>query len=146
LSSGAFAPLPYADADPVPWPASSPGSASDNINSNPGTAAARIADSVNDSGSIDCQATASPGTPAAPADTFRADLHADTASPRSAPGRTAAQAGTFAASTGPGAGSPDSRVTDPVQALAYLGAALDFLAHTNPAEWAEGHTAPRGCG
>ncbi|HUB42375.1 MAG TPA: hypothetical protein VMA72_26280, partial [Streptosporangiaceae bacterium] len=37
-----------------------------------------------------------------------------------------------------GAGSPGGRVTDPIQALAYLSEALDYLAHASPAEWAEG--------
>jgi hypothetical protein len=33
--------------------------------------------------------------------------------------------------------APAGRVSDPVQALAYLSEALDFLAHADPAEWGE---------
>jgi hypothetical protein len=34
--------------------------------------------------------------------------------------------------------APAGRVSDPVQALAYLSEALDFLAHADPADWSEG--------
>ncbi|HEY2074910.1 MAG TPA: hypothetical protein VGH53_01115, partial [Streptosporangiaceae bacterium] len=53
-------------------------------------------------------------------------------------GTSTGSGGTFAAGTDARVGSPDVQVTDPVQALAYLSEALDFLAHANPAEWAEG--------
>ncbi|HEY2078656.1 MAG TPA: hypothetical protein VGH53_20175 [Streptosporangiaceae bacterium] len=45
------------------------------------------------------------------------------------------------ADTGDCSGSPGRRVSDPVQALAYLSEALDFLAHANPAEWPAGRQA-----
>src|SRR5215469_2792767 len=58
--------------------------------------------------------------------------------PAPVPRQPAPSRHTFAASTEPGAGSPGGRVTDPVQALGYLSAALDFLAHASPAEWPAG--------
>ena len=41
----------------------------------------------------------------------------------------------------PGAGSPGMRATDPAQALAFVAAGLEFLAHANPAEWPAGQQA-----
>ncbi|HXB46294.1 MAG TPA: hypothetical protein VNW50_00925, partial [Streptosporangiaceae bacterium] len=52
-----------------------------------------------------------------------------------------AAAGIFPAGPEVGTSLPGGRVTDPVQALACLSEALDFLAHANPAEWPAGQQA-----
>ena len=112
LSAGAFAPLRDGGASAAAWSAGSPGVFADS-----GTAAFG-----NDFRSADSRATGSPGT---------------AASSVGCPDAGSA-CGADSGTGSPGAGPPGVRVSDPVQALAYLGQALEFLAHANPAEWPEG--------
>jgi hypothetical protein len=133
LSAGAFAPLGNATAPA----ASSPGGRGDG--SRRATTSAVTANSAMDIHSASASTSEHGGTypvgPETDATALPAAASVTTAS-ANAHGSGTAQAGTDAR-----VGSPDVQVTDPAQALRLLSATLDFLAHANPAEWAEGQQA-----
>ena len=108
LSAGAFPRLAQSDS-----PASANSPRSEDSAENNFSAAASTVTAGTDSGSTDSGSTEPP--------------------PGHAAGTTAA-----VLLGGAGTGSPGVPITDPVQALEYLGRALDFLAHDNPAEWGAG--------
>ncbi|HUB38544.1 MAG TPA: hypothetical protein VMA72_06815, partial [Streptosporangiaceae bacterium] len=163
LSAGAFAPLPDGRAPAADWPASSPGSADDGGSDAAASAIAAIAAGRDESanaaardGSANAAArhgsavagSSQCGSSSAVSVGTEGTASASTASDGRASGGTASvdaggrggagSDGSVAAGTGASNGPDEVQVTDPVQALAFVTAGLDFLAHASPAEWPEG--------
>ncbi|HEY2078699.1 MAG TPA: hypothetical protein VGH53_20390, partial [Streptosporangiaceae bacterium] len=108
--------------------AGSPDNDGENFDSTESAAAAARNSCSVDSPGIGSPNTAPAGTASADTDGCASSTYSDSIFP----------ADTVLASTDARVGSPDVQVTDPAQALRLLSATLDFLAHANPAEWAEG--------
>ena len=145
LSAGAFARLadgPRAAAGP----ASSRDIGGESVSSSPSSAAAGGTCGIADSQEVGSHGAAAAGSASADTDGCGATASARSSAPAGANASGAIPSGAIPSGTGPaGTGSSGTgpvtagvRVTDPVQALALLSAALDFLAHGDAGEWAEG--------
>ncbi|HUB38216.1 MAG TPA: hypothetical protein VMA72_05135, partial [Streptosporangiaceae bacterium] len=150
LSAGAFAPLPDGSTPTADWSGSPSGSNSHSAEpAVAANAAACNGSAVADSSQCGSTCAASPGTAgavspgtasASAASTTTAPHVPATASADGCGTRTVSD-GIFPAGIPPAEGAESLfrvRPDSPVQALAYLSGALDFLAHASPAEWAEG--------
>jgi len=116
LSAGAFTPLGDASVPSAARAETSPGTAS------AGTATGCAGDNIS-----------------AAARTATAGADSRTADSRTADSRSAGSPSTPThGPAGDGTASSGVQVTDPAQALAFVAAGLDYLAHANPAEWGAG--------
>src|SRR5215469_4535654 len=133
-SAGAFAPL--AGSNPPPWPGSAASAWRGSTAAAPTAAAGDT--STPDTGSPSTRSRTDSDSNAGPECILQGRAIPSGILPADAIPSGILPADAIPSSTEPGVGSPGARVTDPVQALALLSAALDFLAHGDAGEWAEG--------